>query len=63
MAIYPHKLKHALHQCRRGQGLWSWGYSATSNQARTQERYQGSAALDIGERVVTCCRPVKRVSP
>ena len=53
MAIYPHKLKRALHQCRRGQGLWSWSYHATCNTARTQERYQGSAALDSRERVVT----------
>ena len=53
MAIYPHKLKRALHQCRRGQGLWSWSYNATCNPARTQERYQGSSALDSRERVVT----------
>ena len=53
MAIYPHKRKRALHQCRRGHGLWSWSYNATCNPARTQERYQGSAALDSRERVVT----------
>ena len=56
MAIYPHELKRALHQCRRGQGLWSWSCNATCNPARTQERYQGSAAVDSRERVVTRLR-------
>ena len=44
MAIYPHKLKHALHRCGRGQGLWSWGYSATCDLARAQSHVQRHVA-------------------